>query len=188
MKPTLDIVGDARLDRRAFLKLGGTAGLTTLSGLSVLPAAPAAAGDATAPAGFFSEREREVLTALVERMVDTGEPSAPAVRDTRAIAVIDGACAALDPAVTELLPIALRLFEWWPFLGELRFRRFSELGPEARDESLRGWMTSRIATRRLAFYAIRNLALLGYWSQEETWPLIGYRGPLLAGRGAESSS
>ena len=25
----------------------------------------------------------------------------------------------------------------------------------------------------------RNLAMLGYWSREETWPLIGYGGPLL---------
>ena len=80
------------------------------------------------------------------------------------------------------------MFEWWPFFGELRFRRFSELDAEARDESLRGWMTSRIATRRLAFYALRNLALLGYWSQEETWPLIGYRGPLLPAPGPEARS
>jgi len=27
--------------------------------------------------------------------------------------------------------------------------------------------------------AVRNLALLGYYSQEETWPLVGYGGPLL---------
>jgi hypothetical protein len=32
----------------------------------------------------------------------------------------------------------------------------------------------------MAFLALRNLALLGYWSQDETWPLIGYRGPLIA--------
>jgi hypothetical protein len=33
--------------------------------------------------------------------------------------------------------------------------------------------------RRTAFLALRNLAMLGWWSQESTWPLIGYRGPLL---------
>ena len=26
---------------------------------------------------------------------------------------------------------------------------------------------------------LRNLAQLGYWSQDETWPLVGYAGPLL---------
>ena len=167
-----------RTDRRGFLKLSGSAGLATLAGL---PALPAGAADAPPGEAFFSEGEREILVAIVERMVDTGEPDAPAVRDTRALEVIDASCAALPPDVTELLPVALRLFEWWPFLFEPRFRRFSELEPEARDASLRGWMESRFATRRLAFYALRNLSLLGYWSQDETWPLIGYRGPLLAG-------
>ena len=41
-------------------------------------------------------------------------------------------------------------------------------------------MTSRLALRRMAFLALRNLVLLGYYSQPETWPLIGYQGPLLA--------
>lgn len=165
-----------RTSRRGFLKLSGTAGLATLASL---PALPAVAEDA-APAGggFFSAREREILTAIVERMVETGEPGAPAVRDTRAIDVIDDACAALPTAVTEQLSAALQLFEWWPFLLELRFQRFTELPPDARDTSLAGWMTSRFGVRRLAFYALRNLGMLGYWSQDETWPLIGYRGPL----------
>jgi hypothetical protein len=40
-------------------------------------------------------------------------------------------------------------------------------------------MTSGLALRRMGFFALRNLALLGYWSQDETWPLVGYAGPLL---------
>jgi hypothetical protein len=40
-------------------------------------------------------------------------------------------------------------------------------------------MTSRLAVRRQGFLAVRNLALLGYYSQPETWTLIGYAGPLL---------
>lgn len=167
-----------RTDRRGFLKLSGTAGLVTLAGL---PALPGCASDAVPGDAFFSETEREILATIVERMVDTGEPDAPAVRDTRALDVIDASCAKLSPDVTGLLPVALRLFEWWPFFGELRFQRFTQLSPEERDESLRGWMESRVGTRRLAFYALRNLSLLGYWSQDETWPLIGYRGPLLRG-------
>jgi hypothetical protein len=174
------------MDRRGFLRLGGSAGLVALAGLRALPAAATEApGSAAAAGAFFSEREREILRAVVERMVETGDPEAPAMGDTRALEVIDAACAALPPDVTGLLPLALRAFEWWPFLFELRFRRFSQLDPGARDASLRGWMTSRFGIRRTAFLALRNLALLGYWSQPETWPLIGYRGPLLApARGA----
>ncbi len=53
---------------------------------------------------------------------------------------------------------------------------------DARDASLHGWMTSRFALRRLAFTGLRNLCMLGYYSQPETWPLIGYQGPLIGSR------
>jgi len=182
-----------RTDRRGFLalalRLGGSAGLSGVAGLCALPAVaaggsgPAVAASGSGPAAggaFFSAGEREILAAVVARMVETGDPRAPALEDTRTLEVIDEACAALAPELTEPLPMALRLFEWWPFFFELRFRRFSELPADAQDESLAGWMHSRFAVRRTAFLALRNLAMLGWWSQEETWPLIGYRGPLLA--------
>ena len=167
-----------RTDRRGFLKLGGSAGLAALAGLPALPAGAAGAAEA-APGAFFSAAEREILLAIVERMVETGDPRAPAVADTSALDVIDRACAELPAEVTDPLPLALRLFEWWPFLFELRFTRFSRLDAEARDASLEGWMESRFGVRRLAFMALRNLSILGFWSQPEAWPLIGYQGPLL---------
>ncbi|MBW2313626.1 MAG: hypothetical protein JRH10_05480 [Deltaproteobacteria bacterium] len=173
-----------RTHRRGFLtlslKLGATAGLSTIAGLRALPAGatqlPEAAGTRAA---FFSDSDRVVLEAVATRMVYTGVPEAPLFGETRALEVIDRTCSELAPEVTELLPLALRLFEWWPFFFELRFRRFSDLDPAEQDASLTGWMESRFAVRRTAFFALRNLALLGWWSQEETWPLIGYQGPLL---------
>jgi hypothetical protein len=174
----------AGLDRRGFLTLTGWAGAAVaLRGVAGLPAA-AASAPATG-AAFFSPDEREILTLVVERMVESGEPEAPAVRSTAAIDVIDGLCGRLDPALTGPLPMLLRAVEWGPWIFELRFSRFSGLDAAGRDDSLRGWMTSRIGLRRLGFAALRNLAFLGYYSQEETWPLIGYRGPLL-GTGAAS--
>jgi len=179
------------LDRRRFLTLTGfTGAAVALRGVASLPAA-ASAGGGRAPAGegadtsFFSADEREILTQVVERLVDSGEAEAPAVRATSAIDVIDGLCGRLDPALTGPLPLLLRAVEWGPWIFELRFSRFSGLDAAGRDESLRDWMESRLGLRRLGFAALRNLAFLGYYSQEETWPLIGYRGPLL---GKESAS
>ena len=40
-------------------------------------------------------------------------------------------------------------------------------------------MTSRLALRRTAFLGLRNLCFLGWYSQPESWSLIGYQGPLL---------
>jgi hypothetical protein len=164
--------------RRSFLALaaGGGAALGSLASLRAVPAAALETASATA---FFLPRDREILTVVVERMVATGEAGAPAVRATRTIDTIDALCAGLDPSATAPLPALLRLVEWGPLLFDHRLARFTGLDDAGRDAALRGWMTSGVALRRIGFYALRNLALLGYWSQDETWPLIGYAGPLL---------
>jgi len=165
--------------RRGFLRLAGaTAAFSALAQLRVLPAA-ATAGEAGTERRFFDEAETEILTQVMQRMVETGLPDAPRVRDTRAVATVDAVCRGLDPAVSGVLPLALLLFEWGPPLFDLRFARFTTLGPDEQDASLRSWMTSRLALRRTAFLGVRNLCFLGWYSQPETWSLIGYQGPLL---------
>lgn len=167
--------------RRGLLRLGAsTAALGALAGLRAVPAS-AAPSVAAGAAGlrFFDATSAEILVHVVERMVDTGDPKAPPVRATAAIATIDALCAGLDPVLVQPLPLALRLVEWGPFVFDLRFSRFTRLAPGEKDAALRGWMESRLAVRRMAFHALRNLAFLGYWSQPETWPLVDYAGPLL---------
>lgn len=169
------------ITRRGLLRLGASgAALGALGQLRAVPAsASALAATSAGQLRFFDERSAEILVQVVERLVDTGDPTAPAVRATAAISTIDALCAGLDPVLVEPLPLALRLVEWGPLLFELSFSRFSKLSAEAKDASLRGWMQSRFEVRRMAFHALRNLAFLGYWSQPETWPLVGYQGPLL---------
>jgi hypothetical protein len=164
--------------RRGFLGLTGSgAALASLASLRAIPAGAAVAVPGAAP--FFAPDTTEILTQVVERMVDTGEPGAPPVRDTRAIATLDALCASLDPATTAPLPALLRLVDWGPLLFDHRLARFTTLDAAGQDASLAGWMRSDLGLRRMGFYALRNLSLLGYWSQDETWPLIGYAGPLL---------
>jgi len=169
--------GPPPLRRRDFLRLLSSG--PALSSLARLRAVPAPAPTDAATGTFFSEREREILAAVVERMVDTGEPSAPAVRETGTLATIDRLVGSLDAEVSSPLRPLLLLLEWAPPLFDLRFSRFTALGPAEQDAHLEGWRRSRLGFRRRAFYALRNLAFLGYWTQEETWPLIGYAGPLL---------
>jgi hypothetical protein len=165
------------LSRRAFLRRAGlAASLTALSQLRIaLPAAAAAA-----PTGaLLSPHETEILTQITERMVASDDPGAPAVRDTGAIAAIDALLSQLDPALTADLPLALRLFDWGPILFDLTFSRFTRMGAAEQDASIRCWMTSRLALRRQAYEAVRNLAFIGYYSQDAVWAGIGYRGPLI---------
>ena len=166
--------------RRGFLRLAGTtAAFGALAQLGALPASTL--GCAAAPPGerFFDADETEILTQLIERMTDTGLEGAPRVRDTRAVATVDAVCRGLDPAVSGVLPLALQLFEWGPPLFDARFTRFSRLPAAEQDVHLRGWTTSKLALRRTAFLGVRNLCFMGWYSQPEVWPLIGYQGPLL---------
>ena len=168
-----------RVSRRGFLALAGSAAALAALGRLQASALPAAGGAASG-AAFFAAEEAEILTQVVQRMVDSGLPGAPRVRDTGAIASIDRLCLALDPELVRPLPLLLRAVEWGPCLFDWTFARFTSLGDAEQDASLRGWMTSRIRLRRLGFQALRNLSLLGWYSQDASWRAIGYAGPLLA--------
>jgi hypothetical protein len=125
---------------------------------------------------------REILGAVVERMVETGEPEAPSAAEVGAVARIEQLLSVLDPEIVDPLKVLLRVVDLWPAVVQLRFRRFRSLSDEEKDESLEGWLRSRFRVRRNAFYALRNLALFGYWTDESTWPLIGYPGPWIGRR------
>jgi len=169
----------ATTSRRGFLRLAAaSASLCALAELRALPAA-AASPSGTARGRFFDAGETEILTQIAERMVDSGQADAPPLRATAAIATIDRTCLGLDPSLTSPLPTALQLFEYGPFFFDWTFRRFTQLSDVEKDSSLTGWMTSRLELRRLAFQALRNLSILGYYSQPESWPLLGYAGPLV---------
>jgi hypothetical protein len=135
--------------------VGSTAAFTTLAQLRVIPAGAAAPSAPTA-SRFFAPDETEILTQIVERMVDTGESRAPRVRATRTIETIDRFCGSLDPELTAPLSLALRLVEYGPIVFDLTFSRFTRMDPAQQDASLAASMRSRLGLRRRVFYALRN--------------------------------
>lgn len=170
------------ITRRTFLRRAGlSASLLAIAELRALPATGASI-DPSGEEGFLSSGETDILTQIVERMVFTGDPEAPALRDTRALPTIRSLLGRLDPALTADIPLALHLFEWGPILFDFTFTRFTRMSDEQKDASIRCWMTSRLGIRRLAFLAFRNLAFIGYYSHAGTWGRIGYKGPLIERR------
>lgn len=165
------------LTRRSFLRYTAIAGgLATLARLPSL-APPAAAATAPAALHVLNADEAEILTAIVERMVYSGDPAMPAVRDTQAVATIDATLLELDPDVVSQFRWLLTLFQYGPPVFDLSFSKFTSLSPELQDEYIRGWATSRFQTRRIAFRALKNLSMLGYYTQDSTWRGIHYDGP-----------
>jgi hypothetical protein len=164
------------LTRRSFLRYAAIgAGLATMARLRAAPAATLSAAESGLR--IFSPSQSEVLTTIVERMVDSGDPSMPAVRQTRAIEIIDWTLTNTDEAVQTQLQWLLTLFQYGPPLFGARLSTFTSLSPEDKDAYIRGWATSRFETRRLAFRALKNLSMLGYYADDSTWRGIHYDGP-----------
>lgn len=162
--------------RRSFLQYTGlTTGLLTLSHLR--PALVLATPGDTAGALVLTPHDAEILTAVVTRMVFTGTNDQPPVTETGAIETIDRALSQLEASVQSQLRWLLTAVQWGPLLFEFKLKTFTALSAEDQDRHLRDWATSRWQTRRLAFRALKNLSMLGYYSQDATWKAIHYDGP-----------
>jgi hypothetical protein len=160
--------------RRTFLGYSTlTAGLLTVAQLRPPPALAA-----TSPAGqVLTASDAEIMAAVTQRMVYSGDPGMPAVDDTQAVATIERALQETDPSVQRQVRWLLRVFQWGPPVFAFELRSFTAMSDAQQDAYLRGWATSNNELRRLAFRALRNLAMLGYYSQDATWKGIHYDGP-----------
>ena len=170
---------DRHVSRRALLRAGGlSAALLALSRLRLPPAAAAAAG---APAGstlqVLARRDARIFTAIAERLTWTGDPGMPRFRDTDGLLVVDRALRQLPPDVPAQLSWVLLAFEYGPPLFAGTPSTYSGLTPEQQDAYIGSWAESRFRTGRIAFQAFKNLAMLGYYSQDATWGAIHYGGP-----------
>jgi hypothetical protein len=169
---------DVRLSRRTLLRAGAMS--TALLALSRVRPAPAAAEAVPGALRVLGPRDARIFTALAERMTDTGDPAMPRFADTAALATVDTALRQLPPDIPRQLSWALVLFEYGPPLFIGKAASFTALTPEWQDVYLSDWADSRFATRRIAFQAFKNLAMLGYYAQDATWPAIHYQGPWVA--------
>ncbi|HMD97935.1 MAG TPA: gluconate 2-dehydrogenase subunit 3 family protein [Terriglobia bacterium] len=88
-----------------------------------------------------------------------------------------------EETVRAKLGVLLRVFEW----GALFFfgKRFTRLAPAKQDVYLHAWEHSQVQTFRFGFSSLRNLALLAFYTRPESWPMIGYPGPVLESAAAD---
>jgi choline dehydrogenase-like flavoprotein len=124
---------------------------------------------------FFTEGQRETLNALCRRMLPHLGSAAIDLADE-----VEGRLAGGDPLVRKRSGTALTAFDN-PAVGLLvsgKPRRFTRLRAAEQDEVLTAWEGSRIGARRTVFQALRRLILSTYYSHPQSYPDIGYRGPL----------
>jgi hypothetical protein len=127
--------------------------------------------------GSLTSKEAQIVRAIAARIVRLPVEDAPTLAQTDAMETMDRFVATLPGHLRTQLGLAIKLINYGAPLFSLRPRTFLGMSGEQQDSYLRGWAHSRIATRRIAFRAVRNLAMLGYYSHEATWPMVGYEPP-----------
>ena len=111
---------------------------------------------------FFTEVEHNILKSVCTYMVGV---SGDAALDIPVI-VIDAFVQQLPKALRKQLRFGLHLFQWGPPLFIGRPRRFTQLDPRDAVKYIESWAKSRFRVRRRLFRGLRDIAFLGFYSNQ----------------------
>jgi len=175
--------------RRGFLKLSGI-GLAALLGGGYVAAgltdgSPAPLlDDAASLSPPAQQMLYAVCDAVLSDMMPKGQEHALL---TGTLARIDAGLSALPPALLKEVQSLLSLLTFAPSRLAVsgRWGGWESAGRGEVAAWLNDLRGSRFGLRRLIFITLHDLATSGFYAQPETWPLVGYTGPLLHGPGAE---
>ncbi len=161
------------LSRRRLLATGVSgAALLVFGGL--LPTGCARYAPPARRMQFLSRKEYAIVSQAAARILGL-----PRDEESRVGVFIDDLLANLPPTSQGQARLMLRVVEHGTHLFDLKAKRFTKLSPAAQDIYLEGWMRSSLGARRIVFRALKALAALGYYAQQESWDGIGYEGPWL---------
>jgi hypothetical protein len=163
----------APLDRRAFLRLAGAA-----AALGLLPAGCGAGVPAglAPPEGLrlqvLSPRGYATFQAFAIRLVGPRGSEAIAARRLDPAAAADAWVARL-PGLSGPLVQGLWLLEWgvWPLVPKLG--PFTSASPEVQDRVIEDLMRSRMDMKRDLYKGLKSLAMLAFYAQPASRPLVG---------------
>jgi hypothetical protein len=127
----------------------------------------------------LSPKEYLVFAAVARRLLLADGPDAPAPDDVGVALFVDRYLARLPAPLQDDVRALLQLVEHGSLLFQPALSRFTHLQAVEQDATLADWESSRLTVRRRGFQALKTLALLGYYRDDRTWPLLAYTGPML---------
>ena len=135
---------------------------------------------------FFTGSRASIFLAVAARVVPDEGTNAPGAGSDRTLQAAEQFLADQDESVRGNLKVLLKVFEW----GAVLFygKRFTRLPVAKQDAYLQGWEYADVQTFRFGFSSLRNLALLAFYTQPESWPMIRYPGPVLGPTGPADGS
>jgi len=134
--------------------------------------------DIDRPSPSFLNRSRcATFLALAGRIVPDEGAGAPGANSDATVAAAELFLASQDEAARSKLRLLFKVFEWG---AAFKFgRRFTRLPAGKQDTYMQAWERSRIQLFRFGFSSLRNLVLLSFYTRPDSWPMLGYPGPVL---------
>jgi Gluconate 2-dehydrogenase subunit 3 len=171
------------LSRRRFLR-SSASGIILLAAARFIPGARASAepsGEIPGPLRYFSANEYRVLQAVSRRLIGPVPPEFPQGSGVDVPLRADTFLSEEDPEIQDQYHLLLTLFSsaLFAFLFDFRLRRFLDMSADDQDSYLMDWMKSGLEVRRKGFSALKKLCLSMYYTDERSWPEIGYDGMFL---------
>ncbi len=111
---------------------------------------------------FFTEVEHDILKSVCTYMVGVSEDTTLDIP----IIVIDAFVQHLPKALRKQLRFGLHLFQWGPPLFIGKPCRFTQLVPRDAVKYIESWAKSRFKVRRRLFRGLRDIAFLGFYSNQ----------------------
>lgn len=115
-----------------------------------------------------------VLAAVLERMCAYDDEKMPHPQECGALEAALGFVQGMPRSTREELQSLLVLVELSPYVLGPKRRSFTALDDEMRDAVLHRWEEAPVTPMKGGFGALKSVAMMGYWTQPETWPAIGY--------------
>ncbi len=123
----------------------------------------------------LTPRDAETLSKIADTMLPPME-GFPTNEEIDLIGRLDKKIGALSRGERKDLKALLHAFETFaPVLGPA-LGTFTSMGAGERHRYLEGWRRSRFLFKRVGFTALKQLVMFTYYTHENTWPAIGFKG------------
>lgn len=160
------------IGRRTFLKIAAS--------LAVAAGAGAAGCSRVTPIParltFLDASTYPVVKAFAGRILPAGGMPPQGADDIDVLRYFDTLVSAQPPEVQKDMRSGILLLEYRALLFRLSFKRFTQMPADLQDAYLRSWESSSVALFRGIFRGYKNICCLGFFSNKEVWPYIGYDG------------
>ncbi len=159
--------------RRAFLKLLASASAIAGAGMAGCTRAPGAI-----PPGltFLDDTTYWIVKAFAGRILPPGGTIPQGAGDVDVLPYFDALVSSQPPETRKDMRSGILLLEYRALFYRLSFKRFTEMTPEMQDEYLKSWESSSVSLFRGIFWGYKKICCLGFFSNKDVWPHIGYDG------------